>query len=126
MCVWNRSHEIGRTPTSTTVVGIVTSRRSGQRIDLPCIQFADVTRRHNAAGFPTVEFAVMGSRGVGDTDPPCVLEAAVDATNDTNKAVTAGKAAEAAAKFVYDFAEGNKDMKDLLGGKGANLAEMTN
>ena len=29
-------------------------------------------------------------------------------------------------KFVYDFPEGNKDMKDLLGGKGANLAEMTN
>jgi len=28
-------------------------------------------------------------------------------------------------KFVYDFSEGNKDMKDLLGGKGANLAEMT-
>ena len=30
------------------------------------------------------------------------------------------------AKFVYAFAEGNKDLKDLLGGKGANLAEMTN
>ncbi|MCO8269994.1 pyruvate, phosphate dikinase [Actinoplanes sp. TRM 88003] len=30
------------------------------------------------------------------------------------------------AKYVYDFAEGNKDLKDLLGGKGANLAEMTN
>jgi pyruvate,orthophosphate dikinase len=29
-------------------------------------------------------------------------------------------------KYVYDFTEGNKDMKDLLGGKGANLAEMTN
>jgi pyruvate, orthophosphate dikinase len=29
-------------------------------------------------------------------------------------------------KLVYDFTEGNKDMKDLLGGKGANLAEMTN
>ncbi|HEX9236505.1 MAG TPA: pyruvate, phosphate dikinase, partial [Actinomycetota bacterium] len=29
-------------------------------------------------------------------------------------------------KFVYDFSEGNRDMKDLLGGKGANLAEMTN
>jgi pyruvate,orthophosphate dikinase len=28
--------------------------------------------------------------------------------------------------LVYDFAAGNKDMKDLLGGKGANLAEMTN
>ena len=29
-------------------------------------------------------------------------------------------------KLVYDFIEGNKDMKDLLGGKGANLAEMSN
>jgi pyruvate,orthophosphate dikinase len=30
------------------------------------------------------------------------------------------------SNFVYDFRDGNKDMKDLLGGKGANLAEMTN
>ncbi len=29
-------------------------------------------------------------------------------------------------KLVYAFTEGNKDLKDLLGGKGANLAEMTN
>src|ERR1700712_4626712 len=29
-------------------------------------------------------------------------------------------------KYVYDFAEGNRDMKDVLGGKGANLSEMTN
>jgi pyruvate, orthophosphate dikinase len=29
------------------------------------------------------------------------------------------------AKYVYDFSEGRADMKDLLGGKGANLAEMT-
>lgn len=29
-------------------------------------------------------------------------------------------------KYVYDFTEGDKDQKDLLGGKGANLAEMTN
>ncbi len=28
-------------------------------------------------------------------------------------------------KYVYDFEEGNKEMKNLLGGKGANLAEMT-
>ncbi len=28
--------------------------------------------------------------------------------------------------MVYAFSEGNKDLKDLLGGKGANLAEMTN
>ena len=29
-------------------------------------------------------------------------------------------------KFVYMFSEGNKEMKNILGGKGANLAEMTN
>ncbi|EQA2245711.1 pyruvate, phosphate dikinase [Listeria monocytogenes] len=29
-------------------------------------------------------------------------------------------------KFVYQFSEGSKEMKNLLGGKGANLAEMTN
>ena len=28
-------------------------------------------------------------------------------------------------KYVYSFNEGNKDMKEILGGKGANLAEMT-
>ena len=28
-------------------------------------------------------------------------------------------------KFVYNFKEGNKDMRSLLGGKGANLAEMS-
>ncbi len=29
-------------------------------------------------------------------------------------------------KYIYSFDEGDKDMRDLLGGKGANLAEMTN
>ena len=29
------------------------------------------------------------------------------------------------SKFVYLFAEGNATMRNLLGGKGANLAEMT-
>ncbi len=29
-------------------------------------------------------------------------------------------------KYVYMFSEGNKDLRNLLGGKGANLAEMTN
>ena len=28
-------------------------------------------------------------------------------------------------RYVFEFAEGDKDAKDLLGGKGANLAEMT-
>ncbi|WP_067503702.1 pyruvate, phosphate dikinase [Actinoplanes sp. TFC3] len=31
----------------------------------------------------------------------------------------------AVQKYVYDFSEGHKDLKQLLGGKGANLAEMT-
>ncbi len=31
-----------------------------------------------------------------------------------------------AAKYVYMFSEGNASMRNLLGGKGANLAEMTN
>ncbi|OJF13059.1 pyruvate, phosphate dikinase [Couchioplanes caeruleus] len=31
----------------------------------------------------------------------------------------------AGEKYVYDFSEGHKDLKELLGGKGANLAEMT-
>ena len=29
-------------------------------------------------------------------------------------------------KWVYLFTEGNANMRELLGGKGANLAEMTN
>src|SRR6516164_4510486 len=29
------------------------------------------------------------------------------------------------AQWVYDFADGSKDMRELLGGKGANVAEMT-
>ena len=31
-----------------------------------------------------------------------------------------------AKKYVYLFTEGNAGMRNLLGGKGANLAEMTN
>ena len=27
-------------------------------------------------------------------------------------------------KYVYSFDEGNRDMREILGGKGANLAEM--
>ena len=29
------------------------------------------------------------------------------------------------AKWVYAFSEGSRDMRDLLGGKGANVADMT-
>jgi pyruvate,orthophosphate dikinase len=29
------------------------------------------------------------------------------------------------AQYVYEFAEGSREMADLLGGKGANLTEMT-
>src|SRR5690348_17210025 len=44
--------------------------------------------------------------------------------------VHAKAASKSSGKRIYFFgggkAEGNKDMKNLLGGKGANLAEMTN
>jgi pyruvate,orthophosphate dikinase len=33
--------------------------------------------------------------------------------------------ADLTTKLVYDFAEGSREMRDLLGGKGANIAEMT-
>src|SRR3954471_22610702 len=32
---------------------------------------------------------------------------------------------EGATKWVYEFSEGSRDMRELLGGKGANVAEMT-
>src|SRR5437868_11826719 len=31
----------------------------------------------------------------------------------------------AETRWVYDFADGSRDMRELLGGKGANVAEMT-
>ena len=34
-------------------------------------------------------------------------------------------AVASATRYVYDFAEGSRDMRVLLGGKGANIAEMT-
>src|SRR5499425_733825 len=44
----------------------------------------------------------------------------------TRRAAARAQGERAVAKLVYAFSEGNKDLKDLLGGKGANLAEMTN
>jgi pyruvate,orthophosphate dikinase len=35
------------------------------------------------------------------------------------------EASAVTVKYVYDFAEGSREMRDLLGGKGANVAEMT-
>src|SRR3954465_3142962 len=34
-------------------------------------------------------------------------------------------ATETGTKWVYEFSEGSREMRDLLGGKGANVAEMT-
>ncbi len=36
-----------------------------------------------------------------------------------------GGAAKGASKWVYDFAEGSREMRDTLGGKGSGIAEMT-
>ncbi|MFJ8935955.1 pyruvate, phosphate dikinase [Streptomyces sp. NPDC102365] len=48
------------------------------------------------------------------------------ATNGDSGVENGGEGVAGSVKFVYDFTEGNKELKDLLGGKGANLAEMTN
>src|SRR5499427_10737624 len=52
--------------------------------------------------------------------------AAPVATPFARRAAARAQGERAVAKLVYAFSEGNKDLKDLLGGKGANLAEMTN
>jgi pyruvate,orthophosphate dikinase len=46
------------------------------------------------------------------------------ATAATRRTVATKGRSPKKAKYVYDFSEGSKEMKDLLGGKGANLAEM--
>src|SRR6201995_3972080 len=46
--------------------------------------------------------------------------------NTSPRPTTAAPGPAIETKFVYAFDEGNKDLKTLLGGKGANLAEMTN
>ena len=43
-----------------------------------------------------------------------------------SKSAKKTKSVPRSAKRVYLFHEGNKEMKRLLGGKGANLAEMSN
>jgi pyruvate, orthophosphate dikinase len=48
------------------------------------------------------------------------------ATKTHTKAKAKAPAARKTKKYVYAFSEGGREMKDLLGGKGANLAEMTN
>ena len=47
-------------------------------------------------------------------------------TASSDDAVTTGKGYKMSHKYVYLFSEGNGHMRELLGGKGANLAEMTN
>jgi hypothetical protein len=51
------------------------------------------------------------------------------AKRTTKKAATKAGAADGASedgKLIYTFQEGNAQMRKLLGGKGAGLAEMTN
>jgi hypothetical protein len=53
---------------------------------------------------------------------PAVAEST--AVQSTAAPSTPTQSATAPATYVFDFSEGDKDQKDLLGGKGANLAEM--
>src|SRR6201993_1805205 len=47
-------------------------------------------------------------------------------TPGPSRAGRQSRGVHAVPKLVYDFTEGNRNLRDLLGGKGANLAEMTN
>ncbi len=63
--------------------------------------------------------------------PPCVLAshaeslASAQVSSRLESAAVEETPGSVAAKYVYDFGEGSAEQKDLLGGKGANLAEMT-
>ena len=50
---------------------------------------------------------------------------AATSTGPVPAAATDPAPAGSAPKYVYDFAEGSRGMRDLLGGKGANICEMT-
>ncbi|HEY3608541.1 MAG TPA: pyruvate, phosphate dikinase [Pseudonocardiaceae bacterium] len=54
------------------------------------------------------------------------IHAGTPCRSNTGTALPTASTGDPMAKYVYDFREGNKNMADLLGGKGANLAEMTN
>ncbi len=63
--------------------------------------------------------------------PPTGIHGKMSATAATTSATASRTPAEnkgtaGMPRYVFDFHEGNADQKDLLGGKGANLAEMTN
>jgi pyruvate,orthophosphate dikinase len=65
----------------------------------------------------------VSTDGEGDGGPETRLHMAVGSSTTTVSAPEAGE--RAATRYVYDFAEGSRDMRDLLGGKGANICEMT-
>src|SRR5487761_1764757 len=62
--------------------------------------------------------------------PPATLDLAISAREAVSMTATAVRTRPAPAKrtrkkFVYDFEEGSAEMRSLLGGKGAGVAEMT-
>ncbi len=56
---------------------------------------------------------------------PTNIKKPVQNTLSVKPAITNQQKISGKKKYVYSFKEGNKEMKELLGGKGANLAEMT-
>ena len=87
---------------------------------------------------PTAEARRYGSAGLArSTNRPCSHPmtsisrmSRSQAASTSQEAHRAGRASASAKKYVYFFgngkADGNRHMKDLLGGKGSGLAEMTN
>ena len=69
------------------------------------------------------------ARAVKKTAPAAVVKKTAKTAKTVTRKTSVGKT-ESAKKYVYLFgkgiSEGRADMKELLGGKGANLAEMAN
>ena len=64
-------------------------------------------------------------RAGGRRDRPSTTPARPAARRGRRDRIARGMGTAVATQWVYDFAEGSRDMRDLLGGKGANVAEMT-
>src|SRR5579859_2193638 len=60
-----------------------------------------------------------------DGTPPVHWHAADVHSGTATSTRPAPPEVESAPKYVYDFAEGSREMRGLLGGKGANICEMT-
>ena len=74
---------------------------------------------------PTSVLSPVAMRESTDGTPPARWHASDVHSSTATSTKPIPAEVESAPKYVYDFAEGSREMRDLLGGKGANICEMT-